>query len=124
MPDPQRRIQQWKAKYTGPKVGLTVADILPTITPRMEAKALAITAMETEVKQVLDTAGVTTIHYPFYLDFGRELFRLTVTRLISGESAAIAAELLIVKWVARELTRSVLENIRTGVFNIPPPTSP
>ncbi len=52
------------------------------------------------------------------------LYRALAARERLGEAAAVEAELLIVKWVARGLARSVLENIRTGVFNIVPPSSP
>jgi hypothetical protein len=77
--------------------------------------------MEAEVKQVLDGEGVSVILYPFYLNFGRELWRLQRNNL-SGESLAVEAQTLIQKWVARGLGQTVLEKIRTDVFTIPAPT--
>lgn len=82
----------------------------------------AIYTMEGLVRGVLDLAGVSVILYPFYLSFGRQMWKLTGR--ISGESAAIEAELRIVLWVARGLSRSVLEDIRTNVFQVGPPSSP
>ncbi len=78
--------------------------------------------MEQLVRAALNAQGVSMILYPFYLSFGRQLWKLTSR--IAGESAAIEAELLIVVWVSRGLTRSVMENIRTTVFNIGPPSGP
>jgi hypothetical protein len=77
--------------------------------------------METQVKQVLDTEGVPTIDYPFYLGYGRELWKLT-QREISGTSMQLEALVLLNKWVARGLTQSVLEAVRLQVFNISAPT--
>ena len=39
------------------------------------------------------------------------------TQNISGESLALEAQTLIAKWVARGLNQTVLEKIRTDVFN-------
>jgi hypothetical protein len=75
------------------------------------------------VKQVLDGEGVTTKDYPFYLCSGRELWSMT-RQEITGESAAKEAAVLIQKWVGRNLTLSVLELIRTQVFNIGPVSGP
>jgi hypothetical protein len=33
--------------------------------------------MEIQVKQTCDASGVPTIQYPFYLNFGREIWALT-----------------------------------------------
>jgi len=82
-----------------------------------------IAAMELQVKQVCDGAGVPTIQYPFYLCFGREMWSLS-RREISGESLAIEAATLIAKWKARGLTEALLQAIRTDVFNISAPLRP
>ena len=64
-----------------------------------------------------------TIHYPFYLCFGRELFALS-RREISGESLCKEAAVLSAKWKARGLTEAVLQAIRTDVFNVASPIAP
>ena len=43
---------------------------------------------------------------------------------ISGESLALEAATLIAKWVARGLEQSVLQSIRTNVFNVGAPVAP
>jgi hypothetical protein len=82
-----------------------------------------IAAMELQVKQVCDSFGVPTITYPFYLCFGREMWSL-LRKEMSGESMALEAATLIAKWVARGLTQSVLQAIRSDVFNVPAPVAP
>jgi len=77
-------------------------------------------AMEGEVRQVLNSDGISMIQYPYYLAFGRQLWKLT--QRVSGESAAIEAQTIIAKWVARGLDQTVLEKIRTDVFGILAPT--
>jgi hypothetical protein len=124
MSDPTKRIANWDAGYDTSAIKAKVDKKRPDMLSRVQAQFPAISSMEGQVKQVLDLAGSTVIEYPFYLSFARELWSMTHEREISGEAAAVEAETLIVKWVARGLTRSVLENIRTGVFNIAPPSSP
>lgn len=121
--DPGKRIAKWNAKFNTERVKAVLDDLRPAMLANVQAVFPLIAAMELQVKQVLDLAGVSVAQYASYLAFGRELFRITRNEM-SGEAAAIEAELLIVKWVARGLTRSVLETIRTGVFNIAPPSSP
>jgi hypothetical protein len=82
-----------------------------------------IAMMEGQVKQTCDASGVSTIQYPFYLCFGRELWSMG-RKEISGESAAKAAAVLIAKWVARGLASPVLQAIRSEVFNIGAPITP
>lgn len=121
--DPGKRIAKWNAKFNTERVKAVLDDLRPAMLANVQAVFPLIAAMELQVKQVLDLAGVSVAQCASYLACGRELFRITRNEM-SGEAAAIEAELLIVKWVARGLTRSVLETLRTGVFNIAPPSSP
>jgi hypothetical protein len=66
---------------------------------------------------------VPTIQYPFYLNFGREIWALT-RKEVSGESLAQEAAVLVAKWTARGLTAPVLQAIRSEVFNVPAPIAP
>ncbi|MEO0073968.1 MAG: hypothetical protein ABIK43_04850 [candidate division WOR-3 bacterium] len=87
----------------------------------MQAVLPDLYAMEMQVKQTLDAKGVTIIDYPFYLDFGRELWHLCRIGM-SGPAAAKEAATLIAKWKDRGLSQAVLEAIRSEVFNIGPPS--
>ncbi len=121
--DPTKRINNWDETYNLERVNAILTEKRPTMLQNMSAVIPLLTAMESQVKQVCDSAGVPTITYPFYLDFGREMWKLS-RQEFSGESLAEEAATLIAKWVARGLTQAVLESIRTGVFNVVAPSAP
>ena len=121
--DPTKRVNNWNQKYNLERVSAILTEKRPKMLQNMSSVVPLITAMELQVKQVCDGAGVPTIQYPFYLSFGREMWSL-IRSDISGESMALEAATLIAKWVARGLTQSLLESIRTDVFNVAAPVAP
>jgi hypothetical protein len=121
--DPTKRINNWNEKYNLERVNAILTEKRPTMLQNMTAVAPLIAAMELQVKQVCDGAGVATIQYPFYLCFGREMWALT-RKDISGESLAKEAAVLVAKWKARGLTEAVLQAVRTDVFNVVAPVAP
>jgi len=121
--DPTKRINNWNEKYNLERVNAILTAKRPSMLQNMSAVAPLIAAMELQVKQVCDGAGVPTIQYPFYLCFGREIWALT-RKEVSGESLALEAATLIAKWVARGLQQPLLESIRTDVFNVGAPIAP
>jgi hypothetical protein len=121
--DPTKRVNNWNQKYNLERVNAILTEKRPTMLQSMSAVAPLIAAMELQVKQVCDGAGVATIQYPFYLCFGREMWSLS-RKDISGESLAKEAAVLIAKWKARGLTEAVLQGIRTDVFNVSAPIAP
>jgi hypothetical protein len=122
--DPAARIAKWNAKYNTERIKATLDDMRPAMYASVQATFPKLVAMELKVKQVLDLEGVSVTQYPFYLSFGRELWRVVNTNEMAGESAAVEAAVLLAKWTARGYSQAVLENIRTGVFNISRPTTP
>ncbi len=123
MTDPTKRIAKWDAKFNTERIKATLDAMRPSMLANVTAVTPMITAMELQVKQVCDGAGVPTIQYPFYLCFGREMWALT-RKDISGDSLAQEAATLIAKWVARGLTAALLADIRSQVFNVPAPAAP
>ena len=121
MSDVTRRLSRWKAKYSPEIAAQTTARIFDDMTERYEAAVVALTTMETETKQVLDSSGIDTMYIVFYLDFARQLFRLSHGRSISGPTLAKEAQVLLEKWQNRGLRPDVLAAIRTNVFSVPAP---
>ena len=121
--DPTTRIENWNGKYNLERVTAILTEKRPKMLEHVSSVVPMLAAMELEVKQVCDGAGVPTIQYPFYLCFGREIWSLT-RKGISGESLAQAAATLIAKWVSRGLSAPVLQAIRTDVFNVAAPIAP
>jgi hypothetical protein len=122
--DPAKRIANWDQKYDTAAIKALLDKKRPDMFARVSAQITALASMESQVKQVLDMQGVSVITYPFYLCFGRELWHIVNMTEMSGESAAKEASVLAQKWVGRSLTLSVLELIRTQVFNIGPVSGP
>ena len=122
--DPTKRIDNWDVKYDTEQIKVLLDKKRPKMFERVQAVFPALVSMEAQVKQVLDDQGVSIIQYPFYLGFGREMWRLQHQQEMSGESFAIEAATLIGKWTSRGLSQSVLEAIRTGVFSVGAPVGP
>ncbi|MEO0082156.1 MAG: hypothetical protein ABIL25_07685 [candidate division WOR-3 bacterium] len=119
--DPTKRIDGWDKKFNVERISAILTERRPKMLEHVNSAYVSLASMEGQVKQVLDQEGVSIITYPFYLNFGREMWHLSQID-VSGEALAVEAATLIGKWVARGLSRSVLETIRTQVFNIGPPT--
>jgi hypothetical protein len=122
--DPTKRIAKWDTKYDTTRIKATLDAMRPSMLAHVQSQFVSLASMESQVKQTCDAAGVSVITYPFYLDFGRELWHMTHEREMSGESAAQEAAVLITKWTARGLTQAVLQAIRTDVFNVAAPVAP
>ena len=118
--DPVKRIAKWNAKFNTERIKATLDDMRPDMLANVTAVFPLIAAMELQVKQTLDESGVSIIQYPFYLSFSREVWRLKRMD-VSGDSLANEAAILVGKWAARGLTQSVLETIRSQVFDVPAP---
>jgi hypothetical protein len=123
MIDPAKRIENWDAKFDTAAIKATLDKKRPKMLEHVSSVQPMIAAMELQVKQVCDGEGVSTIQLPFYLCFGREIWALT-RKDISGETMALEAAVLVAKWLGRGLVQSVLEAIRTDVFNVSAPVTP
>ena len=121
MSDPTKRTERWMVKYNLERVSKTLADMQGKMAEHYTAAMVGLCAMETDVKQVINACGVSTSQYVPYLNFGRQLYKLSKQRGISGESFAMAAQVLLDKWAARGCDPEVLAKIRTEVFNTPAP---
>jgi hypothetical protein len=81
-------------------------------------------SMDLLVKQELDVAGVSTLQYPFYLAYGRQLWKATRVRMFSGQSMAQLNAVYVAKWVARGLSSAVLQDVAVNVYSISAPLAP
>ena len=94
----------------------------PKLPKRYEAAVASLCEMETKARQTLNAAGVHTIFYVAYLNYARQLYKLSRQQGISGESFALQAQVLLDKWANRGLDAAVLARIRTEVFDTTAPT--
>ncbi|MBN2465157.1 hypothetical protein JXD38_06005, partial [candidate division WOR-3 bacterium] len=128
---------RWLVKYNLERVSKTLADLQGKMAEHYQAAMVGLCAMETDVKQVINAAGVSTSQYVPYLNFGRQLYKLSKQRGISGESFAGTAtafvrlkrwlypirpaQVLLEKWAARGCDRKVPAKTRKDVFALEVP---
>ena len=122
MSDVTRRLEAWQAKFSPDKVMATLTARREAMARRYEAAIADLCTMESEVKQVLDGLGAPTLQYVYYLDYARQLFRLTRRQSLSGASFDLESQVLLQKWGARGLDPAILAKIRKDVFSADPPS--
>lgn len=114
-----RSVQERKDKYNAKTVPANVSAVVNAQLPGMQDafanKIESVSIMENQVQVELNGLNVPTIRYPFYLNFGRELWAL-IDRGISGDSLISMAQALKVKWVNRGLESANLITIAADVF--------
>jgi hypothetical protein len=121
MTDPKKRADRWKAKYNLKRVGETLGDLREDMAARYEAAIGQVYVMEAKVREVINASGVSTSQYVPYLNFGRQLYKLSRQQNISGESFAMAAQVLLDKWAARGCDPKILAKVRKDVFDVEAP---
>jgi hypothetical protein len=122
MSDPNQRRMNWQIKTETGKVKAILDDLRPDMLKRFEAAVASLCEMEVKTRQTLNAAGVHTIMYVPYLNYARQLYKLSRQQGISGESFALSAQVLLDKWAGRGLNPAVLAAIRTQVFDASVPT--
>ena len=121
MSDPNERITAWQIKTDTGRVKAILDDLRPDMLKHCEAAVASLCEMETKARQTLNAAGVHTIMYVPYLNYARQLYKLSRQQGISGESFALAAQVLLDRWANRGLDATVLVRIRTEVFDVVTP---
>ncbi len=122
MSDSNQRLIAWQIKTDTGRVKETLDTLRPNMLKHYEAAVAGLCEMETKARQTLNAAGVHTIMYVPYLNYARQLYKLSRQQGISGESFAMGAQVLLDKWAARGLNPAVLAAIRTDVFDAAAPT--
>jgi hypothetical protein len=118
---PERSSYVWQIKTDTSRMKETLDTLRPDMLKRFEAAVASLCEMETKARQTLNAAGVHTIMYVPYLNYARQLYKLSRQQGISGESFAMGAHVLLDKWSARGLDSAVLARIRTEVFDVVAP---
>ncbi len=114
-----RRIQKWEANLTGEALSEKVGRLKDMMKSQVEEMFPALVDMENGVKTVLDEEGVSTTQYPFYINFGRQCFKLA--REFAGGTLINRVNIALQRWVADGFTQAILERIRDVVFTLAAP---
>jgi hypothetical protein len=112
------RIASYDAKTVATTVGLKIASELSTMKSAFAVACAAFVAKEIEIQAVLNGEGdIPPIQYPFYLNFGREMFALArkgrtgVIQVAHGTS-------LKTKYSSYGLDGDVLSKVALDVFTV------
>jgi hypothetical protein len=111
------RIEKYTANYVATTVGLKVASQLAIMKSNFAANIAGLVAVELQIQGILGGAGVMSISYPFYLNFGRELWALQ-HRGQSGAGLKADAVVRETKYVAYGCDDGILKTIALDVFGI------
>jgi hypothetical protein len=117
MTDPNQRRTNWQIKTDTTKVKQILDDRRPGMLKRYEAAVASLCEMETKARQTLNAAGVHTIFYVAYLNYARQLYKLSRQQGISGESFALSAQVAAHSYLGR-FAPAMLTVIRTEVYGI------
>jgi hypothetical protein len=114
-----RRIQKWDKKLTGDVLSKRVEELKPMMMSQIEAEIPSLVEVEDRVKTILGEVGIQTWHNPSYLNFSREVYKLT-NRFCSNQLRK-AVNAVMAKWLARDLEQAILEEIRNTIFTLTAP---
>jgi hypothetical protein len=88
MIDPNQRRTNWQIKTDTARMKETLDALRPDMLKHYEVAVVSLCEMETKARQTLNAAGVHTIFYVPYLNYARQLYKLSRQQGISGESFA------------------------------------
>lgn len=109
------RIRKYEAKFDPTVVSARFTAVKDLAVEQFEVHAGDLEGMETLVKNAIQDKVANPLEIPQYLDFARELYRLTKTH--SGKVLASEVDIAKSKWTTRGLNPDVLELI-VGIFGI------
>jgi hypothetical protein len=116
------RKAKYEAKIDADVVRSRIASLKSSMTEQMESKAAELATIEKNIKAILEaqTSPIYSIQVPFYLNVGRELYRLQ--KKFGGKTFTAEAIVVLDKWKSRGLTQSVLGAI-AELFGVTYPPS-
>ncbi len=117
--DLMKRIEWWLVKTEPDAVQERLKALRAAMIRHYQWEQAALWEVETKVRQVLNSADLPSILYPFYLDFGREVYARK--RRLSGSSLVREVRVLLEKWVLRGLDREVLNRVRDEAMSVKGP---
>lgn len=109
------RIDKYTAKVAPTTVGLKVASRLTGMKSGFSDMMDELVPVEQQIQGILNGSGVPTIQYPFYLCFGRELWKMEKNG-IAGSAALARAQALTDKWEEFGCESATLITIAFDVF--------
>jgi len=107
------RRAKYKAKNNADVIRERFSDQKENMDAQVDAQFPLLVQMENNVKAALEGAGVTTILIPFYLNFGRECWR--IKNRFGSPACNTEYDIAYAKWEARGLTSPMLDLVKGAV---------
>jgi len=105
-----RRKQKYEAKIDADVMRSRILALKSGMVEQVEAKFADLATLEAEVKRVVEAQTTVYPHLiPFYLNVGRELYRLS--KKFTGITFAVEGKVICDKWKARGLTSAIITEI-------------
>jgi len=114
-----RRLDKWDNFLSGDVLSVAVGNYKNKMHEQLSSIFPQLEMVENEVKLILAEAATPTIMNPFYINFGREVWKSAGK--FSGGQLLNAVDVLLNKWVGRGLDRDTLEKIRNTIFSLAAP---
>jgi len=112
-----QRIASYLAKTVAATLSLKIAAVLGGMQSGFASTCNQLVPMEIAIQGICNADATPTIQYPFYINFGRELWKLE-HKGIDGPGLIASAQSLHDKYVGYGLDTAVLVKIADQVFTI------
>ncbi|MBM3331722.1 hypothetical protein FJY68_07730 [candidate division WOR-3 bacterium] len=112
----RRRIERWKTKYNPDRIAAILADKAESMRERYKAQTVILCQVEKCVGEVTDVAGVPRIMKVWYMDFGRQVYR--VWRNVPSSVRDVECGFVRLKWQARGLDPAILDKVKCAVVKL------
>lgn len=111
--DPARRAAKYAGKVDPDAIRARFTALKSEMEEQITLIQQELASVENTVKQILADENVSTIFYPMYLSFGKELYG--ISRKHVGGTKKLEGDICFAKWKARGLTPAVLISIGTAL---------
>lgn len=112
-----QRKDKYGAGYVAATVSLKVASQLSGMKTGFSTAINSLVPKEQQIQGILNEEVVPTIQYPFYLNFGREIWS-RIYKGIAGDSLLQMAQAASETYTQKGLDNSVLLHIALDVFSL------
>ena len=116
------RVAKWNRRYTGDHVKAVIDEDKSIMLTNNTASTEDLVYYEVLTKQCLNAQGVSVADAADYLAFSRQVW--AKKRRYTGDMLVNEVGNVLALWVARGMSLSVLEAIRSEVYTIPAPAGP
>ncbi len=108
-----QRAAKYAAKTDADVVRARVAAQTDSMNAAQAAQVTTAVQIETDVKAIVEPSGTPTIQIPFYIAFGRQLYKLKgkFPTTGAGSTGSVEAQTIATKWQGRGLEPALLIDI-------------